>query len=100
MPNKSSESSQPEGLIRVSADAMRSKPLSKDQKAVLREMAAKQATGDDSDRDYSDIPPLTDEQLARAIKGRFLFGAERRFPVFLEPDVLDTLTEIAVRKGM
>ena len=80
---------------------MRSKPLSKDQKAVLVELAAKQAVGDDSDIDYSDIPPLTGEQLARAIKGKFLFGtAESRFPVFLEPGVLNTLTEIAVRKGI
>jgi hypothetical protein len=79
---------------------MRSKPLSEDHKAVLREMAAKQAAGDDSGIDYSDIPALTDAQLARAIKGKFLLGAERRFPIFLEPGVLDTLTEIAARKGM
>lgn len=99
MPNKSSDSSQPEKLIRVSADSMRGKPLSKEQKALLEEIAAKQAAGDDSDIDYSDIPPLTDDQLARAIKGKFLFGSTR-FPIFLEPGVLDILTEIAARKGM
>lgn len=43
--------------------------------------------------------PLADSQLARAIKGKFLFGGSR-FPIFLEPGVLDTLTEIAARKGM
>ena len=98
MPNKSSESSQPEKLIRVSANAIRSKPLSEDQMAVLKEMAAGQAAGDDSDIDYSDIPPLTDEQLARAIRGKFLYGTEPRFPVFLDPEVLEALTKIAARK--
>ena len=99
MPNKSSDSSQPERLICVSAGSMRANPLSEDQKAVLVDMAAKQLAGDDSDIDYSDIPPLTDSQLARVIKGKFLFGGSR-FPVFLEPGVLDRLTEIAARKGM
>ena len=78
---------------------MRANPLREDQKAALVEMAAKQLAGDDSDIDYSDIPPLTDRQLARAIKGKFLFGGSR-FPIFMEPGVLDTLTEIAARKGM
>jgi hypothetical protein len=78
---------------------MRANPLSEDQMAVLRDMAAKQLAGDDSDIDYSDIPPLTDSQLARAIPGRFLFGGSR-FPIFLEPGVLAAFTEIAARKGM
>jgi hypothetical protein len=99
MPNKSSDSSQHEGLIRVSDGSMRANPLSEEQKAVLAGMAAKQLAGDDSDIDYSDIPPLTGSQLARAIKGKFLFEGER-FPIFLEPGVLDILTEIAARKGM
>ena len=99
MPDKSSDSSQPERLIRVSADSMRANPLSEDQKAVLADMAAKQLAGDDSDIDYSDIPPLADSQLARAIKGKFLFGGSNS-PIFLEPGLLDTLTEIAARKGM
>lgn len=99
MPNKSSDSSQPERQVRVSADSMRAKALSKDQKAVLIDMAAKQLAGDDSDIDYSDIPPLTDSQLARATKGKVLFGGSSS-PIFLEPGLLDTLTEIAARKGM
>lgn len=98
MPNKSSESSQSEELIRVSADAIRNKPLSEEQIAVLKEMAATQAAGDDSDIDYSDISPLTDEQLARAIRGKFLYGLEPRFPVFLDPEVLEVLSKIAARK--
>jgi uncharacterized protein (DUF4415 family) len=38
---------------------------SKAQKAVLSRIAKRQAAGDDSGIDYSDIPPLTDEQLAQ-----------------------------------
>jgi hypothetical protein len=39
---------------------------------VLLRIAARQAAGDDSDIDYSDIPPLTDEQLARMVPLRDL----------------------------
>ena len=37
----------------------------KAEKETVRRLAAKQAAGDDSDIDYSDIPKLTPEQLAR-----------------------------------
>ncbi len=49
----------------MSAESIFSKPLSKRQKLVLRRIAERQAAGDDSRINYSDIPPLTDEQLAR-----------------------------------
>jgi len=62
---KPSASSRPEKLISVSAEAIFSKPPSKKQKAVLSRIAKQQAAGDDSDIDYSDIPPLTDRQLAQ-----------------------------------
>ena len=39
--------------------------MSKTQKNVLSRIAKRQAAGDDSGIDYSDIPPLTDEQLAQ-----------------------------------
>ena len=41
------------------------KPASQAQKAVLSRIARRQAAGDDSGIDYSDIPRLTDEQLAQ-----------------------------------
>ena len=41
------------------------KPLSKKQKEVLSKVANRQAAGDDSEIDYSEIPPLTEEQLAQ-----------------------------------
>jgi len=39
--------------------------VSKTQKAVLSRIAKRQAAGDDSAIDYSDIPPLSDAQLAQ-----------------------------------
>lgn len=36
----------------------------------MRQMAAKQAAGDDTGIDYSDIPKLTDEQLANMVRLR------------------------------
>jgi hypothetical protein len=41
------------------------KPQSKKQKAVLSRIAKRQAAGDDSGIDYSDISRLTDKQLAQ-----------------------------------
>jgi uncharacterized protein (DUF4415 family) len=49
----------------VSAESIFSKPASKTQKAVLSRIAKRQAAGDDSGIDYSDIPRLTSEQLAQ-----------------------------------
>ena len=49
----------------MSAESIFSRPLSRRQKAVLARIAKRQAAGQDSDIDYSEIPPLTDEQLAQ-----------------------------------
>ena len=62
---KSSASSRAAKQISVSAESIFSKPVSKAQKGVLSRIAKRQAAGDDSGIDYSDIPPLTDEQLAQ-----------------------------------
>src|SRR5712691_11266924 len=62
---KPSASSRPAKLISVSAESIFSKPTSKEQKGVLSRISKRQAAGDDSDIDYSDIPPLTGEQLAQ-----------------------------------
>lgn len=50
--------------INMNTESIFSKPLNKRQTAVLARIAKQQTAGDDSDIDYSDIPPLTDEQLA------------------------------------
>ena len=96
MTRKSSASSQPGELVRVSADSIFTAPLSEQQKAVLKEFAAGQAAEDDSGIDYSDIAPLTDAQMTTAVRGWRHF----RRPILLERSVLDALTEIAARKGM
>jgi uncharacterized protein (DUF4415 family) len=49
----------------VNAESMFSKKLSSKQKAALSRIAKRQAAGDDSGIDYSDIPALTDQQLAQ-----------------------------------
>ena len=49
----------------MSAESIFSTPVSKKQKAVLSRIAKRQAAGDDSGIDYSDIPPLTNDQLAQ-----------------------------------
>jgi uncharacterized protein (DUF4415 family) len=62
---RSSVSSRPAKLVSLSAESIFGKPVSKRQNAVLSRIAKRQAVGDDSGIDYSDIPPLTNEQLAR-----------------------------------
>jgi uncharacterized protein (DUF4415 family) len=62
---KPSVSSRRAKLTSVSAESIFGKPASKEQKAVLSRIAKRQAAVDDSDIDYSDIPPLTDAQLAQ-----------------------------------
>lgn len=62
---KPSASSRRAKLTSVSAESIFSKAASKKQKAVLSRIAKRQAAGDDSGIDYSDIPPLTDAQLAQ-----------------------------------
>ena len=52
-------------------------------------VAASQAAGDDSDINYDDIPPLTDEQLAAMVR----FRDRKKVPVSvrLDPQVIDWL---------
>ena len=65
MTKKKSALSRPTKLVSVSAESIFSKPPSRAQKAVLSRIAKRQAAGDDSGIDYSDIPSLTDDQLAQ-----------------------------------
>ncbi len=70
MAKKSSASPPSEKQIRVCAESIWNKPLSKRQKAALDAIAKRQKRGDVAQIDYSDIPALTDKQLAefRAIR--------------------------------
>ena len=49
----------------MSAESIVGKPVSKSQKSVLSRIAKTQAAGDESGIDYSQIPALTDDQLAQ-----------------------------------
>jgi uncharacterized protein (DUF4415 family) len=70
----------------VSAESIFSKPPTKKQEAALSRIAKRQAAGDDSDIDYSDIPPLTDAQLAQFRRAPKVLVAAR-----IDRDVYDWL---------
>ena len=70
----------------MSAESIFSKPLNNRQKALLARIAERQAGGDDSRIDYSDIPSLTDDQLARFRRAPKVLVAAR-----LDRDVYDWL---------
>jgi|SRR5579871_406188 len=61
MKKKSSASSQPVKLVTRKAEDIVNKPLTRQQRAVLKRLKARP----DSHIDYSDIPQLTDKQLAQ-----------------------------------
>src|SRR5579862_7307633 len=65
MAKKSSVSSRRARQTNVSAESIFSKPLNRQQQAALARIAKKQAAGDQAGIDYSDVPALTAEQLAR-----------------------------------
>ncbi|KAF0333040.1 cytoplasmic protein [Gigaspora margarita] len=58
--------------------------MSAKQKAELKALAKMP----DDTIDYSDIPPLTDEQLANAVRGRFYKPIKEHVTVRLDSDVL------------
>lgn len=88
MAKKSSASSRRGKQTSASAESIFSKPVNRRQKAVLARIAKRQAAGRDSDIDYSDIPPLTDEQLAQFRRARKVLVAAR-----LDRDVYDWLRQ-------
>jgi len=83
---KTSASSRRAKQTSVSAESIFSKPPSKRQKAVLARVAKRQAAGDDSAIDYSDIPALTHEQLAKFRRAPKVLVAAR-----LDREVVDWL---------
>lgn len=72
----------------MSAESIFSKPLDKRQKAVLARIAKRQAAGDDSGIDYSDVPALTDAQLAQFHRAPKVLVAAR-----LDRDIYDWLKQ-------
>jgi uncharacterized protein (DUF4415 family) len=88
MAKKQSVSSQPAKPVSVSAESIWSKPLSKGRKAVLDRVAKKQAVGDDAHIDYSDIPALSDKQLAQ-----FKRAPKKLVAVRLDADVFEWIRQ-------
>ena len=52
----------------MSAESILSKPLTAKQLETLRRIKARQDAGDESKINYADIPSLSDEQLAGAVR--------------------------------
>ena len=90
MAKKSSASSRPVKLVTKTLEDIRNRKRTKREEQILEAMAERQARGDDSQIDYSDIPPLTPEQLASAVRLRDI---RRKVPVSvrLDPEVLEWL---------
>lgn len=88
MAKKQSGSSRPAKPIRVSAESIWSKPLTKRQKAVLDAIESRQAKSDDGGVDYSEIPALTEEQLAQ-----FKRAPKKLVAVRLDADVFAWIRE-------
>jgi uncharacterized protein (DUF4415 family) len=90
MAKKQSASSVHGGLVRMTSEDIRNRKWTEAEKEAVRRGAAAQAEGDDSGIDYSDIPKLTEEQLARMVRLR---DVRRKVPVSvrLDAEVLDWL---------
>jgi uncharacterized protein (DUF4415 family) len=89
---KLSASSRHGGLVRMTSEDIRNRKWTEAEKEAVRRGAAAQAAGDDSGVDYSDIPKLTEEQLARMVRLR---NVRRKVPVSvrLDAEVLEWLRD-------
>lgn len=88
MAKKSSASSRPGKQIRVSAESIWNKPLSKRQKAALEGVSKRQKHATASEINYSDIPALTDKQLTQ-----FRRPPKKLVAVRLDADVFEWLQQ-------
>jgi uncharacterized protein (DUF4415 family) len=72
------------------SEDIRNRRWTEKERAALRLAARRQASGNDSDIDFRDIPRLTDEQLANLVRLR---DVRRKVAVSvrLDPQVLDWL---------
>lgn len=90
MAKKSSESSQPARLIKMTSADIKNRQWSNEELKAVRGAVARQAAGDDSLINYDDIPKLTADQLANMVRFR---DVKRKIAVSvpLDPQVLDWL---------
>jgi hypothetical protein len=80
MAKKSSGSSRPAKRVSVSAESTFSKPIASRQEAILARIAKRQAVGNDSAIDFSDIPELAEEELRKARRAPKVLVAARIEP--------------------
>ena len=91
MVRRSSASSQPAGLKSMSTADIRSRQWTDAEKQAIRNASEARIAGLDlPEREYKDIPRLTEEQLAKLVRPR---RARRKVAVSvrLDPQVLDWL---------
>ena len=88
MKKKLSASSRPGTQIRTSAESIWSKPLTEQQKAALEGIRKRQKRPDARKIDYSDIPALTEKQLAQ-----FRRPPKKLVAVRLDADVFEWLQQ-------
>ena len=90
MVKRSSASSRRAGLKSAKSEGIRSRQWTERERQVLRQAAKRQASGDDSDIDFSEMPRLTDQQLASLVRLR---DVRRKVAVSvrLDPQVLEWL---------
>jgi uncharacterized protein (DUF4415 family) len=81
--------SSPQGKqISVGAESIWSKPMTKRQKTSLQAVATRQKRADTSQLDYSDIPALSEKQLAQSRR-----PAKKLVAVRLDADVFEWLQQ-------
>ena len=90
MAKKSSASSRPAGPTKMTSADIKNRKWTEGERRAMKRHAAKQVAGDDSDINYDDIPPLTDQQLAQMVRLRDM---RPKVPVSvrLDPTVLEWL---------
>src|SRR5205085_2194170 len=76
-----------ERLKRTKSEDIKKRKWTDEERQSLRQQAAKQAQGDDSDIQFDDIPQLTDDQLAEMVQLRDI-RPKVAVSVRLEPRVL------------
>jgi uncharacterized protein (DUF4415 family) len=91
MAKKSSASSQPERLKHMKSEDIKNRIWGKQEMQALRRIAKRHAKGDDSHIDFSDIPPLTSEQLAGMVRLRSARPRKVAVSLRIDEPVLDWL---------
>ena len=83
-----SASSQPARLKRMSSEDIKSRRLTDREGQAVRVIGARQAVGDDSSINLSDVPRLTDRQLSAMVRFRAVRPRKRAVSVRLDESVL------------